>query len=270
MAGEVFAMPVDSEFVLVQGRVARSSRQRSASDVVLPSMLSTVELRCPGRRRNTVDAKGLHPCTPASSGTALADLPYTRPAPAQPGPGASPVFGIGAPLQHPPALHMTPRSYLDLASDDDSDEYEEYDDDDMTLGMSPCGSLLSEAPPVGAPLSPPASPPLLISLATPPLSPASLVPKATQREHCHASSLPDMFSLLPEAASPSAPPMPRDWLTGMPEEPPLTAPAWVPDGSVTRLLLDNKTICLARPRLVEIASPTLTNQSSLVDFLSRV
>ncbi|KAJ1736168.1 hypothetical protein LPJ61_000127 [Coemansia biformis] len=242
MAGEVFPMPVDCEFVLVQGRVARNSRLRRMSDV---SMSSTLAPRTPGRRRNTVGTS--HPYEHTSTQLSGPPTPLSpiQPTRALPGPGASPAFGIATARPPVPPLHIGLPAVPPL--------YSLPEEDDLSLGMSSCGSLLIDDLSVElSPLSPPPSPPA--GKAEP------------WQAKGFAASLPTLLAAIPEHTGIATPASPTC------EEPPVTAPAHGRasddhEDAVTCFFLDNKKICLARPRLVHITPlspfPTAASPSHL-------
>ncbi|KAJ2713139.1 hypothetical protein H4R19_002402 [Coemansia spiralis] len=226
MADKVFAMPVDSEFVLVQGRVARNNRLRRMSDASMPSTMSTLAPRQPGRRRNTVSTAFIR-----DHSASLPSEPQIRRATVLPGPMASPAFGFMAKFVPVPPLTLGLPATPPLPS--------LPEDDDLSLGMSSCGSLLTDDVSMDfPPLTPPLSP-----------VPREAVPQKTLR---YAASLPTMLPAIPEhAAAPASPTC---------GEPPMTAPAAGRPydrhaDDVTCILLDNKKILLARPRLVHISPP---------------
>ncbi|KAJ2787882.1 hypothetical protein H4R21_007073, partial [Coemansia helicoidea] len=158
-------------------------------------------------------------------------------------PLASPAFGSKTvyPRVPPPGLGHLATPPLPALSEDSSE--------DLSLGMSSCGSLLiDDASMDFTPLTP---------VMSPQLSPIVEEARPQKTLH-HSASLPTMLSKPAKdagAAAPAAAPVPPTC-----EEPPVTAPAacWPYDGhkdDVACVLLD-KRILMARPRLIRITPPT--------------
>ncbi|KAJ2865326.1 hypothetical protein GGI22_001525 [Coemansia erecta] len=236
------SIPSPLEFILEQGRHAQSRRQRSKSDAALSSDAWNTTATT-GRRRNTVGTTTLQfPQTPLTS---MLKYPLSPSAatdgclsPRLSGPHA-PCTAVSSGLiracGHRSAIVSRTTSPLHPADAADAlymgayDLKEENEDDDEQV------MLLT-------PLSPPMTPeqqqtaPTHIQACSPASSSIMSLPNLS----LSAFGLPSSSSVCSDATS----------LT--------TEPVAAGDSSITCLVLDNKTIQMARPRLVQI-SPSLIN-----------